>query len=229
MRTRIFSMLLLLAVACASPARAGLESVTNQDAASGLKAALEKGAGAAVDLLGKTDGFFGNGAVKIPLPDSLKKYEKLMRSVGMGKYADELELAMNRAAEAAVPEAKKLFSDSIRKMSVQDAKGILTGGQTSGTEYFKRSTTDQLKEKFLPIVKKATAKVKLAEKYNQYAQKGVKFGLVKKEQANLDDYVTQKALDGLFFMVAEEEKKIRQDPVRAGSDIIKKVFGALKK
>ncbi len=180
-------------------------------------------------MLGKTDGFFGNGAVKIPLPDSLEKYEKLMRSVGMGKYADELVLTMNRAAKAAVPEAKKLFSDSIKKMSVQDAKGVLTGGQTSGTDYFKRSTTEQLKGKFLPIVKKATAKVKLAEKYNQYAQKGVQFGLVKKEQANLDDHVTQKALDGLFFMVAEEEKKIRQDPVKAGSDIIKKVFGALQK
>ncbi len=211
------------------PAQANLDALTNKDAGAGLKAALEKGAGVAVDLLGKTDGFFGNGAVKIPLPDSLKKYEKLMHSVGMGKYADELVLTMNRAAEAAVPEAKKLFSESIKKMSVQDAKGILTGGQTSGTDYFKRSTTDQLREKFLPIVKKATAKVKLAEKYNQYAHKGVQFGLVKKEQANLDDYVTQKALDGLFFMVAEEEKKIRQDPVKTGSDIIRKVFGALQK
>ena len=214
--------------ALAFPAQANLDLLSNQDAASGLKAALEKGAVVAVDLLGKTDGFLGNGAVKIPLPDSLKKYEKLMHSVGMGKYADELVLTMNRAAEAAVPEAKKLFVESVKKMSVQDAKGILTGGQTAGTEYFKRSTTDQLRERFLPIVKKATAKVKLAEKYNQYAQKGVQFGLVKKEQANLDDYVTQKALDGLFYMVAEEEKKIRQDPVKAGSDIIRKVFGALK-
>jgi hypothetical protein len=128
-----------------------------------------------------------------------------------------------------VPEAKKLFVDSIKKMSVQDAKGILTGGQTSGTDYFKRSTTDQLRQRFLPIVKKATAEVNLAEKYNRYAQKGVQFGLVKKDQANLDDYVTQKALDGLFYMVAEEEKKIRQDPLNAGSDIIKKVFGALQK
>jgi len=209
-------------------ARASVDALSNQDAVSGLKAALEKGSGVAVDVLGKTDGFFGNGAVKIPLPDSLKKYEKLMHSVGMGKYADELVLTMNRAAEAAVPEAKKLFVDAVKKMSVQDAKGILTGGQTSGTDYFKRSTTDQLKAKFLPIVKNATAKVKLAEKYNQYAQKGVQFGLVKKEQSNLDDYVTQKTLDGLFYMVAEEEKKIRQDPVKAGSDIIRKVFGALK-
>jgi hypothetical protein len=216
-------------VVWALPAQASLEALTNTDASAGLKAALEKGAGVAVDLLGKSDGFLGNGAVKIPLPDSLKKYEKLMRNLGMGKYADELILTMNRAAEAAVPEAKKLFSDSIRKMTVQDAKGILTGGQTSGTDYFKRSTTDQLRQRFLPIVKKATAKVKLADKYNEYAQKGVQFGLVKKEQANLDDYVTQKALDGLFYMVAEEEKKIRQDPVKAGSDIIRKVFGALQK
>ena len=222
------AIVFLLAV-WAFPAQANLDALTNQDATSGLKAALEKGAGAAVDLLGKTDGFFGNGAVKIPLPDSLKKYETLMRSVGMGKYADELVLTMNRAAEAAVPEARKLLVDSVKKMSVQDAKGVLTGGQTAGTEYFKRSTTDQLRGRFLPIVKKATAKVKLAEKYNQYAQKGVQFGLVKKEQANLDDFVTQKTLDGLFYMVAEEEKKIRQDPVKAGSDIIKKVFGALQK
>lgn len=222
---RIFAVIL---AAWMSAAGAQLDKLTNQDATAGLKAALERGAGIAVDLLGKTDGFFGNGAVKIPLPDSLKKYEKLMRTVGMGKHADELILTMNRAAEAAVPEAKKLLVDSVKKMSVQDAKGILTGGQTSGTDYFKRSTTDQLRERFLPVVKKATSKVRLAEKYNQYAQKGVKFGLVKKEQANLDDYVTQKTLDGLFFMVAEEEKKIRQNPAKAGSDIIRKVFGALK-
>jgi hypothetical protein len=225
MLVRVIAILLL---SWTFPVQANLDALTNKDATAGLKAALEKGSGIAVDLLGKTDGFLGNNAVRIPLPDSLKKYEKLMRGVGMGKYADELILTMNRAAEAAVPEAKKLFVDSIKKMSVQDAKGILTGGQSSGTDYFKRSTTDQLREKFLPIVKKATARVKLAEKYNQYAQKGVQFGLVKKEQANLDDFVTQKALDGLFFMVAEEEKKIRQDPVKAGSEIIKKVFGALK-
>lgn len=228
----MLARLLCLAAAVAflpmTAARANLDALTNQDAASGLKAALEKGATVAVDLLGRTDGFFGNNAVKIPLPDSLKKVEGLMRRVGMGKQADELVLTMNRAAEAAVPEAKKLFVESIKKMTVQDAKGILTGGQTSGTDYFKRTTTDQLRTRFLPIVKKATAKVKLAEKYNEYAEKGVAFGLVKKEQANLDDYVTQKALDGLFFMVAEEEKKIRQDPVQAGSSIIKKVFGALK-
>jgi hypothetical protein len=225
----IRAVLLASCLVLAPLAQANLASLSNADAQAGLKAALEKGATVAVDVLGKTDGFFGNGAVKIPLPESLQKYEKLMRQFGMGKHADELVLTMNRAAEAAVPEAKKLFSESIKKMTVQDAKGILSGGQTSGTDYFKRTTTDQLRLRFLPIVKRATEKVKLAEKYNEYAGKGVKFGLVKKEHANLDDYVTQKALDGLFFMVAEEEKKIRQNPVQAGSNIIKKVFGALQK
>ena len=228
MNARFISLFAVLAFFCASTVQANLDALSNRDAVSGLKAALEKGSGVAVDLLGRTDGFYGNNAVKIPLPDFLKKTQKLMRGIGMGRQADELELTLNRAAEAAVPEAKKLLVDSIRKMSVQDAKGILTGGQTSGTEYFKRSTTEQLRGRFLPVVKKATAKVKLAEKYNQYAGKGVKLGLVKKEQANLDDYVTQKTLDGLFFMVAEEEKKIRQNPLKAGSDIIAKVFGALK-
>ena len=131
MNARDIFLLGVLAFACALPARANLDALSNQDVVSGLKAALEKGSGAAVETLGKTDGFFGNGAVKIPLPESLKKYEKLMRRVGMGKYADELILTMNRAAESAVPEAKRLFVDSIKKMSVQDAKGILTGGQTS--------------------------------------------------------------------------------------------------
>jgi Protein of unknown function (DUF4197) len=228
MRTRLLTVCLALLLGWTMPVRAGLDAVSNQEAASGLKAALEKGSGTAVDLLGKTDGFLANKAVKIPLPGSLKKYEKLMRSVGMGKYADELIVTMNRAAEAAVPEAKTLFVDAIKKMSLKDAKGILTGGQTAGTEYFKRTTSGQLREKFLPIVKSATAKVQLAETYNEYAQKGAQFGLVSKEYANLDDYVTQKSLDGLFYMVAEEEKKIRQNPLQEGSDIIKKVFGALK-
>ena len=228
MLARLIGFSLVLLLGWTMPAQASLDAVTNKEAASGLKSALEQGSSAAVDLLGKTDGFFGNKAVKIPLPGSLKKYEKLMRRVGMGKYADELILTMNRAAEAAVPEAKKLFVDAIKKMSVQDAKGILTGGQTSGTDYFKRTTSPQLREKFLPIVKSATAKVQLAETYNEYAQKGAQFGLVSKENANLDDYVTQKALDGLFYMVAEEEKKIRQNPLQAGSAIVKKVFGAMK-
>ena len=212
---------------CAPPALAQLEGITSKEAASALRAALEKGSQAAVASLGRTDGFFGNARVKIPLPDSLQRAERAMRRFGMGRYADELVLTMNRAAEAAVPEARQLFVDAVRKMSVQDAKGILQGGETAGTAYFRRTTEVQLRKRFLPIVRQATAKVGLAQQYNAYAERGVAFGLVKKEHANLDDYVTQKALDGLFLMVAEEERKIRKDPVGSASAIIRKVFGAI--
>jgi len=219
---------ILLALLLAAPAWAQLERITNTEATKGLRTALEKGAQVAVDNLGRADGFFGNDKVKIPLPESLQTAERMLRNFGMGKYADELVLTMNRAAEAAVPEAKKLLVDAVKKMSVQDAKGILAGGESAGTEYFKRTTSDPLRARFLPIVKKATAKVGLAQKYNAYAEKGARFGLVDKEAANIDRYVTQKALDGLFLMIAEEEKKIRQDPVGTASNILKKVFGALR-
>jgi hypothetical protein len=228
MKAAIFALLGTFVMAAAQPALGQLERISNRDATAGLKAALEKGTQAAVASLGRADGFLGNPKVKIPLPESLARAESLMRRVGMGKYADELVVTMNRAAEAAVPEARQVFVDSVRKMSVQDAKGILTGGDTAATEYFRRTTRDPLHLRFLPIVKKATAKVGLAQKYNQYAGRGAELGLIGKEQANLDEYVTQKALDGLYVMVAEEEKKIRQDPVAAGTSIIKKVFGALK-
>ena len=222
-------IVLALVLACGSGfGWAQLEKVSNQDATTGVRAALEKGTQAAVTSLGKTDGFLGNNHVKILLPDSLKRTEKMMRKVGMGKYADELVLTMNRAAEAAVPEAKPLFIDAVKKMSLQDAKGIVMGGSTSATDYFKRTTTEPLRAKFLPIIAHATKKVQLAEKYNEYAAQGAKFGLVKSEDANLDRYITQKTLDGLFFMVAEEEKRIRANPVAAGSEIIRKVFGARK-
>jgi hypothetical protein len=228
MRTAIFAWFCFAVVTFAPAALAQLEGITSRDAASALKAALEKGSRAAVAALGRTDGYFGNPRVKIPLPDSLQRAERAMRRFGAERYADELILAMNRAAESAVPEARALFVDAVRKMSVRDAKDILQGGDTAGTAYFRRSTEAQLRKRFLPIVQRATARVGLARQYNAYAERGVAFGLVKKEQANLDDYVTQKALDGLFLMVAEEEKQIRKDPVGAGTAIIRKVFGALK-
>jgi len=212
----------------ATPALAQLDRISSREAVSGLKAALEKGSQAAVAALGRTDGFFGNPQVKIPLPPSLERTEHLARRVGMGRYADELILTLNRAAEAAVPEAKALFLDAVKKMTVQDAKGILTGGDTAATEYFRRSTEAALRKRFRPVVANATARVQLAAKYNEYAETAAGFGLLKKEDANLDDYVTQKALDGLFFTVAEEEKKIRKDPVSESSAIIRKVFGLLR-
>jgi uncharacterized protein DUF4197 len=228
MRTAVSAWFAAALMICTSPALAQLDRISNREAVRGLKAALEKGSQAAVARLGRTDGFFGNPQVKIPLPESLSRAERLLRRAGMGRYTDDLILTMNRAAEAAVPEARQLLLDSLRRMTVQDAKSILTGGDTAGTEYFRRTTQERLRKRFLPIVEKATAKVNLAQKYDQYAAKGLALGLVKQEHADLDGYVTQKALDGLYFMVGEEEKKIRKNPVEAASAIIKKVFDAIR-
>ena len=205
-----------------------LNSLSNKDAVGGLKEALTQGAGSAVGLLGKTDGFLGNPKVKIPLPDNLQKVEGLVRSFGGAKYVDELETTMNRAAEAAVPEAKALLVNAIKTMSVEDAKGILSGGDDAATQYFRRTTAGPLGEKFKPIVKKAMAKVKLADKYDEFAGKAAKFGLVKESDAHLDNYITAKALDGLYLMMAEQEKAIRQDPVSAAGGLAKKVFGLMR-
>jgi hypothetical protein len=226
MRSAVFACC-VSALAWAAAAHAQLEGISSREAAAALRAALEKGSTAAVASLGSTDGFFGNPQVKIALPESMQRTEKLVRRFGLGRYADELILGMNRAAEAAVPEAKQLFIDSVRKMTLQDAKGILQGGETAGTAYFRRTTEGQLRKRFLPIVQRSTEKVGLVQQYDDYAERVSALGLVKKEDANLEEYVTQKALDGLFFMVAEEEKAIRRDPVGAGTAIIKKVFGAL--
>lgn len=205
-----------------------LGSLSNKDAAAGLKEALTQGAGKAVGLLGRTDGFLGNPQVKIPLPESLQQVDGLMRGLGMGKYADELVTTMNRAAEAAVPEAKTLLINAIKQMSVQDAKAILSGGDDAATQYFRRTTAEPLGAKFKPIVQKAMSRVKLADKYDQFAGKAAKFGLVKEKDAHLENYVTEKALDGLYLMIAAEEKAIRQDPVGAAGGMAKKVFGLLK-
>ena len=219
----------LAALAVSSAWAITLDDVSNRDAINGLKQALTNGAQAAVAKLGKQDGFMSDSRIKIPLPPSMKRAEAMMHSIGAGKQADDLVLRMNRAAEAAVPQAKPLLIDAAKKMTVQDAKGILTGGPDSATQYFKRATSEPLAQKFKPIVRKAMAKVKLAEAYNEIAASGTKFGLVKREDVNLEDYVTRKALDGLFVGIADEEKKIRENPAAAASSIVKKVFGALVK
>ena len=224
---RTFAAVVLYLFA-ASASAAGLADITNKDAVSGLRQALTDGAAAAVGKLGVENGFFGNARVKIPLPDSLQKVEGLMRAMGMKRQADELELAMNRAAETAVAEATPLLVDAVKQMSVRDAKGILTGGETSATDYFRRTSADALGRKFLPVVKKATAKVGLAEKYNSIAGKGAQLGLVNADQATIEQYVTKKSLDGLYTIIADEEKALRQDPVGAASSIVQKVFGALR-
>ena len=208
---------------------AGLGSLSNDEANGGLKEALTQGVGKAVATLGAADGFLGNKEVKIPLPKSLRKIEKGMKLMGMGKQSDELVLKMNRAAEAAVPEAKVLLVDSIKQMTLADAKSILTGPQDSATQYFKKTTSKQMGEKFLPIITKATENVQLADSYNKYAEMGSKFGVVKKEDANINQYVTNKALDGLYLMIAKEEAAIRANPLGQASSLLKKVFGAIGK
>jgi Protein of unknown function (DUF4197) len=205
-----------------------LSDLTDKDASAGLKTALERGALSAVSILGKTDGFLGNALVRIPLPGFLADAGKLMKSLGQGKKVEELVTAMNRGAEQAVPFAKDLLVSAVKSMNVTDAKNILKGGDTSVTSFFAEKTRSPLGVKFLPIVTKATEKVGLAQKYNAIAGKAQGLGLVKKEDANIQQYVTGKSLDGLYTMIGEEEKKIRKDPAAAGSDILKKVFGVFK-
>lgn len=221
--TAAFSMVAAATLALRAAHAAGL---SQGDAAAGARAALERGAVSAVGLLGRNDGFLGNPKVRIPLPGYMNDAAKLMKSMGQGKQVDELVTAMNRAAEAAVPEAQTLLVGAAKSMSVDDALKIVRGGETSVTDYFSRKTRDPLGVKFLPIVTRATEKVSLAEKYNALASKAAGMGLVNKRDANLQQYVTGKTLDGLYFMIAEEEKKIRHDPVGTGSAILKKVFGA---
>ena len=194
---------------------AGVADLTNSDAVSGLRGALNEGSIAAVAKLGVENGFFGDPRVKIPLPPSIKRVEGALRAVGMRRQADELVLTMNRAAEAAVPEGKQLLVEAVKKMSVQDAKGILTGGDTAATEYFKRTTGSELAKRFLPVVKKATDRVGLAHQYNSLAGQGAALGLIKEDQATIEGYVTNKTLDGLYFMIAEQEKAFRKNPLGA--------------
>jgi len=201
-------------------------NLTEGDANAGIRTALERGANAAVALLGRPDGFLGNPLVRIELPGYLKDAAKLLKATGQGAKLDELVTAMNRAAEAAVPAAKPLLVKAVKDMSVEDGLKILRGGDDSATNFFADKTRQPLQAQFLPIVTKATEKVALADKYNAVAKKASGFGLVRGDDANIQQYVTGKALDGLFRLIGEEEKKIRQDPVGTGSAILKKVFGA---
>jgi hypothetical protein len=211
-----------------SAAALDLSSFSNKDQVGSLKQALTQGAESAVSSLAKENGYLGNAKVRIPLPDSLQKADKAMHRFGMGKYSDELITSMNRAAEAAVPEAKTLLLGAIKKMTVADAKGILTGSDDAATRYFRSNTETALAVRFKPIVRKAMQKVKLAEKYDQFAGKGAKFGLVDERDAKLDDYITRKAMDGLFLMMAEQEKAIRANPLEATGALAKKIFAAIK-
>jgi hypothetical protein len=226
LRTLLLGIGLVFAAASAHAELAGL---TSKDTSAGLKEALTRGAEFAVAELGKENGFLGNDKVRIGLPGSLQKIEGMARKLGLAKQTDELINTMNHAAESAVVEARPLLMDAVKKMSVKDATSILTGPPDAATQYFRNATGEQLATKFAPIVKKATAKVQLADKFNAYASKAAKFNLIDEKDANLDGYVTGKAIDGLFIMIAEQEKQIRQDPIGTGSKLLSKVFGALGK
>ncbi len=221
----------LLAVSMVATAWAagGFSALSSQDATAGLRQALVQGAEVAVSQLGKNNGYYGNPKVRIPLPGSLEKGANMLRRVGMGSQLDQLEVTMNKAAEAAVVEAKPVLVNAVKQMSVSDAKSILTGGNTSATEYFRRTTSADLTARFLPIVKKYTDQLGVTQQYSQLAKPAAQFGLIDAKQASLDGYVTQKALDGLFLMVADEEKAIRQNPIGQSSAILQKVFGSIGK
>lgn len=218
------SPLLVPSLAQAGP----LDAISNLDATRALRAALDQGSLAAIGKLGIEGGFLNNPQLKIPLPDGLRKIEGLLRTMGRGADLDALVSGMNRAAELAVPQAKQMVAGAIKAMSVDDAKGILSGGQDSVTQFFKGKTLTGLTERFLPVVSATVSKIGLAKRYDDIAGHGVKLGLVDKGSATVQSYVTGKALDGLYFMIAQEEKAIRADPVRAGGSILKKVFGALQ-
>lgn len=218
---------LMLALAGTASASSALDAISRKDQVAALRTALSQSASAAVGKLGVVDGFLGNPRVCIALPGKLAKAEKTLKMLGLGKQTDELKTAMNRAAEAAVPEAKAILIGAVKQMSVQDAASILTGGNDAATQYFKRTTSDKLSTAFLPIVKKATAKVDLATRYDALAGKAANLGLVDPGDASIESYVTRKALDGLFVVMADEEAAIRKDPIGQASKLLQKVFGAL--
>ena len=204
-----------------------LADLSQSDASGGLKDALTQGAKVAVQQLGKPGGFSNNPDVRIELPGNLGKAAKTMKMMGMGAQVDQLEASMNKAAEAAVPQAQALLVDSVKKMTVQDAKSILSGPQDSATQYLNKTSREQIRAKFLPIVKQATDQVGLAKQYNSFAGQAASFGVIDAKSANIENYVTEQALDGLFAMIAEQEASIRENPAGAATSLAKKVFGAL--
>jgi hypothetical protein len=224
LRTLVFTASLALS---ASALAFSLADLSQSDASGGLKDALIQGAKVAVQQLGKPGGFSNNPDVRIELPGNLGKAAKTMKMMGMGAQVDQLEASMNKAAEAAVPQAQALLVDSVKKMTVQDAKSILSGPQDSATQYLNKTSREQIRAKFLPIVKKATDQVGLAKQYNSFAGQAASFGVIDAKSANIENYVTEQALDGLFAMIAEQEASIRENPAGAATSLAKKVFGAL--
>ncbi|KAA0996873.1 DUF4197 domain-containing protein [Pseudomonas sp. ANT_J12] len=211
----------------ASALALSLNDLSQNDATGGLKDALTQGAQLAVKQLGTPGGFSNNPDVKIELPGKLGKVASKMKAFGMGAQVDQLETSMNKAAETAVTQAQPILIDAVKKMSVSDAKGILSGGKDSATQYLDKSSREQIRAKFLPIVKQATDQVGLAKQYNSFAGQAATLGVVDAKSANIESYVTEQALNGLFEMIGKQEETIRQNPAAAATSLAKKVFGTL--
>jgi hypothetical protein len=201
------------------------QGLSDDKITAGLKEALRVSTGKAVASTGRPDGYLKNAAIKIPLPPKLQTAGKTMRMMGMGAQVDELEVGMNRAAEQAAPKAKQIFLNSLARMTISDARGILTGGDTAATQYFKRSSTDELTAAFAPIVHEAMENVGVMRQYNQVMQNPVAARLTAGQNLNLDNYVVGKALDGLFYVLGQEEAKIRKNPAAQTTALLKEVFG----
>jgi hypothetical protein len=220
----------VLFVICCQAWALSLADLSDKDATGGMKDALAQGANKAISQLGADGGFLNNPKVKIGLPASLAPMESMLRTMGRGKDLDALVGTMNKAAEQAVPKASSLFAAAMQKMSVDDARKVLSGGDDAATQYFKEKTSAQLFEAFLPTVRESTDKLALSQQYNALAGKAGALGLPGMgggDDLKVENYVTRKALDGLFLMMAEEEKAIRKDPAGAATSLAKKAFGAI--
>lgn len=224
---RRFTLLLAGLALCANAFALSLADISQQEAGGGLKDALSQGAQLAVEQLGRPGGFSNDPQVRIELPGNLGKVARTMKMMGMGSQVEQLEASMNRAAEAAVPQAQALLLDAVRKMTVADAKEILAGPQDAATRYLDRSSREQLRSRFMPIVKQATDQVGLAQQYNAFAGKAATFGAIDARSASIENYVTEQALDGLFQVIAEKEASIRENPAEAATSLARKVFEAL--
>ncbi|WP_290663242.1 DUF4197 domain-containing protein [Aquabacterium sp.] len=215
-----------LSLLASSSARAA--AFSQADASGAVCAALERGADIAVKQLGQVNGFMGNDKIRIPLPEVMEKAAPLLRAMGRGQQMDDLINAMNHAAENAVSLALPLLRNAIKGMSVQDARQILSGGEHAVTDFFAAKTREPLAVQFTPLVNKAVEKLSLAKRYNELAGQVSSMGLIKgKQAATVQQHVTTKALDGLYFVIGEEERRIRNDPVGTGSALLKKVFSSL--
>lgn len=200
-------------------------SLDNDTVVSGLKEALSVGTRSAVTSVSRTDGYFSNQAIKILMPEKIRNVAEVLRKVGYQKQVDDFVLAMNRAAERAAPKATEYFVGAIKEMTLQDGQKILNGGDTAATDYFKSKTSDKIFAAFKPIVTQSMDEVGTARAYKNMMASYNSVPFVKTESLDLDNYVTNKAIDGLFYMVGQEEKQIRTNPAARTTDLLKKVFG----